>query len=101
MELGELLFVLIQEISDYAEKAFDAYNLPTTLRPIVMRGVEAHFAENACDHMIAVKLSAQQTESEPKEPEKQTRSGEGLESLQKSLKNDFGKNADTVSEDGA
>ncbi len=101
MELGELLFALMQRITDYAEKEFNSCGLPATLQPLVMRGVEAHFAENACDHMIAVKMSAQQTESVPKKPEKQIRSGEGLESLQESLKNDFGKNADTVAEDGA
>lgn len=101
MELGELLFALVQKITDYVEKEFNSCGLPATLQPLVMRSVEAHFAEIACDHMIAVKFAAQQVESEPKKPAKKTHSGEGLESLQKSLNDDFGRRKYAVAEDGA
>ena len=92
MEFGEYLFVVTRQIIGKAEEIFESSGIPRTIQPIVMQGVQAHFLQAAYDNAIAIKLAQSQGPKQPgpgKKPE--TRSGEGLDSLQQSLERDFGK----------
>lgn len=94
MELGEYLFAVTQKIIGKAEEVFESSGIPRTIQPVVMQGVQAHFLQAAYDNSIAVKLTqAKQPEKQvyQKDQEERTRSGEGLDSLQESLEQDFGK----------
>lgn len=90
MELGEYLFAVTQKIIGKAEEVFESSGIPRTIQPVVMQGVQAHFLQAAYDNSIAVKL-VQDKQMDQKDQEKRTRSGEGLDSLQESLEQDFGK----------
>lgn len=97
MEFGEYLFVVTQQIIGKAEEIFESAGIPRTIQPIVMQGVQAHFLQAAYDNALAIKLAQSQEPKQPgpgKKPE--TRSGEGLDSLQQSLERDFGKRGEEV-----
>lgn len=95
MELGEYLFAVTQKIIGKAEEVFESSGIPRTIQPVVMQGVQAHFLQAAYDNSIAVKL-AQDKQPGKKDQEKRTRSGEGLDSLQESLEQDFGKRGEQM-----
>ena len=89
MEFGEYLFAVTQQIIGKAEEIFESAGIPRTIQPVVMQGVQAHFLQAAYDNAIAIKLAQSQKAKQPETPT--TRSGEGLDSLQQSLDQDFGR----------
>lgn len=92
MEFGEYLFAVTQQIIGKAEEIFESAGIPRTIQPVVMQGVQAHFLQAAYDNAIAIKLAQSQKSKQPDPGQTPTtRSGEGLDSLQQSLEQDFGK----------
>lgn len=93
MELGEFLYLVSQRIIGVAESEFEKSNLPRSMQPIVIDSVKAYFLQAAYDNTIAVKMAQSNSQNvKPDDQAKETRrrSGNGLESLQESLKQDFG-----------
>ena len=92
MEFGEYLFAVTQQIIGKAEEIFESAGIPRTIQPVVMQGVQAHFLQVAYDNAIAIKLAQSQKAKHPDPGQTPTtRSGEGLDSLQQSLDQDFGR----------
>lgn len=95
MELGEILFAMSQKIAGYAKTEFDGCGIPLSLRPVIMECASKQIVQDALDNVIAGKFAAQNTQkpkaAEGQRPEKKTRSGVGIDSLKRSLDEDFGR----------
>lgn len=98
MELGEFLFMIVQQMTDMALKELEARGVPVSLRPLVMDCVCKRIIMEAYDHLVAVRAKeaqeavAKQTGGKEKSPGETVQTASTEEFVER-MKHELGPNS--------